>query len=358
MTIGAMIFLLCLIALPVSLALFPRQLRPVFGGDVNHLWTRDSTGWHPIELPGIPYEIQASSNGDVWVATNSPSGLSSWSSGHWTHHGKPHYPYNGYTVSGDQAWVAGEKGIERFDGQAWQKLSATIRDPMAMTSEGNEAWFVNGQGVLAHCIANDCQTHSIKDQLPNHVWGGLLGRFPSGRGASKVRRFGYGSLIRAFGYLWFIRDGIWYSSDGARWIEWRSMNDGRAWPLRFSGDRVWVKTWQSLLAIGPDLNATPFPLAPAGVPSAYEVNAESGRVMMASGALGLFERSSGAWSPALPESLRQYNVWNVAQTRDGTLWMTASHAPKFSRVYIFGGLLLLALIIWNGAAIKPRESQA
>jgi hypothetical protein len=245
--------------LVAALTMFPsRELSRFIRGDVDRLLYDDATGWHQADVPGIPYDIKAGSAGDIWIATTRPVGLSHLSAGRWTHH-SGHSSTGGYAVSGKWVWVASENGLERFDGEKWQKLPVKLSRPMSTVADGNEAWVINAAGSLTHCVADDCETHSVTNQIRDPAWQsqrmGRLNEFAWGRRAG-----GATTLVRGHGLTWFVHNRVWYSSDGRKWTEWLGNGGERARPLGYSGGRVWVATRKAVLAIGADLRATPFPM--------------------------------------------------------------------------------------------------
>jgi hypothetical protein len=168
-TFVLVLIFLCIVVPIVAGPLYPNAARRFWKwvrGDEDRLLQRDSAGWHEVELPGIPYEIQTSSEGDVWVATQDPSGLSRWSGGHWSHYPRSDGRSGGFAVSGKQVWAASDSGLDRFDGQKWQRVPAAVVEPMATAAEGNEVWVINGSGMLTHCAADECQTRSVTNQIP------------------------------------------------------------------------------------------------------------------------------------------------------------------------------------------------
>jgi len=316
-TIGILV-LLCLFVPVLLLKIAPNQnLSRFFRVNPAQLLYRDSATWRQVELPGSPYEILAGSGSDVWVVTYQPDGVSRWSQGQWTHFDIPHNPSGALAVSGKQAWVVYDNGIRRFDGGAWRRLPTTVRDSIATAAEGNDVWVISASGMLTHCASDDCETHSVTNQIPDAAW--------QSRILARVRNLGGKTLIRAFGRLWFIHDVVWYSTDGREWTQWIGHDNARVWPLGYSGGRIWLKTWDSLLAIGEDLQATEFPLDPLSMQSVYDVHAGDGRVMLAAGRQGLLERTAGSWSSvSVDAALGAGNVWKVASTPDGGTWMVVT----------------------------------
>jgi hypothetical protein len=326
--------LLGLLLFVFLLKVFPnfRMSRFLLGPAARVLY-RDSAGWHKVELPWRPFEIKASSTGDIWVVTYAPDGLSRWSQGKWTHFDISHNSSGALAVSGKQAWLTDATGIERFDGQNWRRLPLLVRDSMAMAAEGNEVWVISVSGMLTHCVADDCETHSVTNQIPDHAW--------QSRILARVRNVGSKTLMRAFGRLWFIHDVVWYSRDGHEWTQWLGRDNARVWPLGYSGGRIWLKTWNSLLAIGEDLQATEFPLDPLSMQWVYDVHSGDGHIMLAAGFRGLFERVAGSWnSRPVDAALHAENVWQVASTEDGETWMlvTGEHGT-------IGGVVTAAVVI-------------
>jgi hypothetical protein len=313
---------------------------------------RDSAVWRKAELPGRPFEIQASSTGDVWVVTSSPDGLSRWSQGQWTHFNIPHNSSGALAVSGKQAWVTDATGIERFDGHSWRRLPVSIRDSMAIKAEGNEVWVISVSGMLTHCVADDCETHSVTSQIPDHAW--------QSRILARVRAVGSKTLLRAFGRLWFIHDVVWYSSDGHEWTQWLGSDNARVWASGYSGGRIWLKNWDYLLAIGEDLQATRFPLDSVPMQSIYDVHSGDGRILLAAGKRGLFERVAGSWnSVPVDASLHAENVWKVvstvASTQDGGRWMVVTSAPGIGRV-VPTAVAIAIILLMGTALVRRRQS--
>jgi hypothetical protein len=343
-TIG-FLALFCLLAGALTLKIFPKSKVSLFLlGPPNRLLYRDSIDWRQVELPGSPYEILAGSGSDVWVVTYRPDGLSRWSQGQWTHFDIPHNASGALAVSGKQAWAIYEDGIRRFDGGAWRQLPATVRDSVATAAEGSDVWVISASGMLTHCASDDCETHSVTNQIPDGAW--------QSHTFARMRNLGSKTLIRAFGRLWFIHNVVWYSTDGREWTQWIGRDNARVWPLGYSGGRIWLKTWDSLLAIGEDLQATEFPLDPLSAPSVYDVHAGDGRVMLAAGRQGLLERTAGGWnSVPVDAALRAGNVWKVASTTDGGTWMVVTNRlsvtwrvlPTASVIGILFGVMMLVL---------------
>jgi hypothetical protein len=343
-TIG-FLALLCFLAGALTLKIFPKSKASLFLlGPPNRLLYRDSGEWRRVELPGSPYEILAGSGSDIWVVTYRPDGLSRWSQGQWTHFDIPHNPSGAFAVSGKQAWVIYDNGIRRFDDGVWRRLPTTVRDSMATAAEGNDVWVISVSGMLTHCASDDCETHSVTNQIPDPAW--------QSRILARVRNVGSKTLVRAFGRLWFIHDVVWYSTDGREWKRWIGHDNARVWPLGYSGGRIWLKTWDSLLAIGEDLQATEFPLDPLSMQSVYDVHAGDGRVMLAAGRQGLLERTTGGWnSVSMDAALRAGNVWKVASTPDGGIWMVVTNPlgltwrvlPTASVIGILFAMMMLVL---------------
>jgi hypothetical protein len=341
-----------LIGIVVALPLGLRLMFSTPDGGI-HLACRDSAGWRRVNGPaGVLQEVEMSSSGDLWVETDSPKGLARWSGGQWTQFGGSHYPSDGFAVSGKQAWVTRPNGIERFDGQHWQMLPVNIPEPMALTAEGNDVWILNAAGLLAHCAGDDCETHSVANRIQDSDWS-YLGRKYSGR-SLRHRRLGYGSLIKAPGRLWFIHEAAWYSPDGLQWTQWQGSSKQRVWPLGYSGGRLWMKTWNDLVAVGDDLQGTRFPLDPLTAPFVRSIAVASGQLFIAGGTDGLFEHSSGASRPVvLDAALGADNVSSVAATPEGIACITGARAPRSSSLYplyAFAGAILLALLVWNVVA--------
>jgi hypothetical protein len=318
----------------------------VVRGDEDRLLRRDSNGWHQVELPGIPYEIQTSSGGDVWVATQDPSGLSRSSGGQWTHYPRSE-SFNGFAVSGRQVWVASDRGLERFDGMSWRKLTAEVVEPMATAAEGNDVWVINGSGMLTHCAGDECETHSVINQIRDDDWGsGRLGGIA--RGVAGRRRNGFKTLVRTHGRLWFIHNTAWYSSDGREWTEWKDNRNVRNWTRDSSAGRIWLGTRDSLIGVGHDLLATELALDSLSGGPIYGVHEGDGEVMIAGGGRGLYERMGGVWRPVpIDTALHSEDVRSVASTPDGVVWIITSRLLDLRRMFGLGGLILGALLIWN-----------
>jgi hypothetical protein len=357
--VGLAVFLIVFTGLVVGILslLQSRTVKRLMRGDEDHLLRRDSAGWRQVDaLHGIPSDIQVGSGDNVWVATYSPAGLSRWSGGRWTDYGSSYGSSGGFAVSGSQVWVANENGIERFDGQAWHKLPVAVRDPMSTAAEGDEVWVINDRGVLAHCRADDCDTHSVTNQIHDDAWAShILGhrsRFEYNGG----RRLGAKTLVRGHGRLWFVHDSAWYSSDGREWTEWQGSGNDRVWALGYSGGRIWVKTWWSLFGIGDDLQATQFPLAPLSGPYGDRVNASDGHVVIATTNQGLFEHLEGGWRPvAVDPALHAEIIRNVALTPEGAMWITASRRPDFNRLFAFAGLIGVFLLVLNVKGLRTQK---
>jgi hypothetical protein len=310
---------------------------------------RDSAGWRKAELPGRPFEIQASSTGDVWVVTYSPDGLSRWSQGQWTHFDISHSSSGALAVSGKKAWVTDATGIARFDGESWRRLPVMVRDSMATAAEGNDVWVISVSGMLTHCVADDCETHSVTNQIPDRAW--------QSRILARVRNVGSKTLLRAFGRLWFIHDVVWYSSDGRQWQQWLAPGNARVWALGYSGGRIWLKNWDYLLAIGEDLQATQFPLDSVPMQSVYDVHSDDGRIMLAAGRRGLFERVAGNWnSVPVDAALHAENIWKAASTEDGGMWMVVTSAPGIARVVPTA--VVIGLVLLMGSVVVRRRRVA
>lgn len=341
----------CLLAGALTLKIFPNSKVSLFHlGPPARLLYRDSGDWRQVQIPGSPYEILAGSGSDVWVVTYRPDGLSRWSQGQWTHFDIPHNPSGALAVSGKQAWVIHETGIRRFDGGAWRRLPVTIRDSMATAAEGNDVWVISVSGMLTHCASDDCETHSVTDQIPDHAW--------QSRILARVRNVGSKTLIRAFGRLWFIHDVVWYSSDGREWKQWIGHDNARVWPLGYSGGRIWLKTWDSLLAIGEDMQATEFPLDALPMGSIYDVHAGDGRVMLAAGYKGFLERTAGGWnSVPVDAGLRAGNIWKVASTPDGGTWMVVTNRLSLTWRVLPTALVIAILFVIMQLALRPRAQR-
>jgi hypothetical protein len=286
-----------------------------------------------------------------------PDGLSSWSGGRWTHHGSSHATPGGIAVSGNQAWVANDAGVERFDGETWKRLPVELREPMATAAEGDQVWVINGTGMLAHCIADLCETHSIANQIRDDAWkSGILGTYPVHGKLTSRQRAGYKTLVRAHGRLWFIHDAAWYSSDGGQWTEWLGSANEQIWPLGYSGGRLWVKTLTSLLAIGDDLQATRFPLDHLDGPTVDSVNAGDGHPALAGGVYGLFERSGENWRQVpLDSALHADSVSTVSSTPGGTVWVIVRREDDIRRILAFAGFIGVALLLWNLVAMYREK---
>lgn len=349
------------IGLPVLLGPFypnaARRYWKLLRGDEDHLLQRDSAGWHTVELPGIPYEIQTSSEGDVWVATQDPNGLSHWSGGRWTHYSRPGGPNGGFAVSGRQAWEASDQGgLDHFDGTKWIKLPAHIAQPMATAAEGNEVWVINGYGMLTHCDGDQCDSHSVTQQIHDSGWGSqtLAGR---ARGVAGGRRNGYKTLVRTQGRLWFIHNTAWYSSDGQEWTEWKETRYVRNWSRGPSGGRIWLGTSDSLIGIGDDLLAAEFPLDSLGGGAVYGVHAGDGHIRLAGGGRGVYEHTEGTWRPVpIDAAFHSEDVRGVASTPDGQVWIITSRLFDARGMFVLGGVILAALVFWNVRAMR-KESE-
>jgi hypothetical protein len=218
-------------------------------------------------IAGSPYEIRAGADGDVWVLTYRPDGLSRWSHGDWTHFPISHNSSGAFALAGKQVWVASGDGIQHFDGAAWRKMPVTVRESVAIAAEGNEVWIVGNLGMLTNCVGDHCETYSITDQIPDYAWRSNV--------LTRTRKLGNKTLVRAFARLWFIHNVVWFSSDGQKWTQWLGRDNARVWPVGCSGGRIWMKTWDSLRAIGEDLQATEFPLDPLSATSVYDFHSDS-----------------------------------------------------------------------------------
>ncbi len=233
------------------------------------------------------------------MATQDPSGLSRWSGGRWTHYPRSDGRSGGFAVSGTQVWVASDSGLDRFDGQKWQKLPAAVIEPMAKT------------------------------------------------------------LVRTHGRLWFIHNTAWYSSDGREWTEWKESRTVRNWTRGSSGGRVWLGTGDSLIGIGDDLLATEFALDSLRGGSVYGVHAGDGHVMIAGGGRGLYERMGDIWRPVpVDAALHSEDVRSVASTPDGGVWITTSRLLDLRRMFGCAGLILGVLLIWNLRAKRQEKDDS
>ena len=191
----------------------------------------------------------------------------SLSHGDWTHFPISHNSSGAFAVAGKQVWVASGDGIQHFDGAAWRKMPVTVRDSIATAAEGNEVWVIGSSGMLTHCVRDHCETYSITDQIPDYAWRSKV--------LARPRKPGSKTLFRAFGRLWFIHNVVWSSSDGRKWTQWLGRDNARVWPVGYSGGRIWMKTGDSLRAIGEDLQATEFSLDPLSATSVYDVHSDS-----------------------------------------------------------------------------------
>ncbi len=230
---------------------------------------------------------------------------------------------------------------------------------MSAAAEGDEVWVINDRGDLAHCRGDDCDTHSVANQIRDDAWRSHVLGHRSRYEYNGGRKLGARMLVRSKGRLWFIHNAAWYSSDGRAWTEWQGSGDDRIWALGYSGGRVWVKTQWSLIGIGEDLQATQFPLDESTGSSVFGVNAGDGRLVIATGEHGMFEHVDGSWRPvAIDGALHAEVIRNVVSTPDGAMWITASRRPDFRRVFffvVFIGMLVVIVSVKSKRRETPSE---
>jgi LPXTG-motif cell wall-anchored protein len=87
------------------------------------------------------------------------------------------------------------------------------------------------------------------------------------------------------------------------------------------------------------------------------VHSGDGRIMLAAGRRGLFERAAGNWnSVPVDAGFHADNVWRVASTEDGGMWMVVTSPPGIGSVVPTAVVLGIVLLL-GGAVVLRRRSR-
>lgn len=114
--------------------------------------------WNNLgELPGIPDQLEASTDGSLWTSTRLVGSISRYRDGKWqvfrndSFGTKRNSPRHDFVVAGNRLWAVVDDVLLEFDGEQWlrHRIPHAAADHVVAANENEErAWVLGNDGVL------------------------------------------------------------------------------------------------------------------------------------------------------------------------------------------------------------------
>jgi tetratricopeptide (TPR) repeat protein len=315
-----------------------------------------------IDLPAVRGGVEnvaVSPSGAIWAMSPSGQAILRWDGDRWVRYSAAQFGAKkalGLALRDDEAWVATDDGIARFDGRNWRPdRTAPMTRAEAIAAGPSGVWLIDREANLAHFDGIGWSLENLRSTPAGADWDE---RLEDGR---------LQLWVAGDGGLWLLLGGLW-RKDESGWraypvenVDWDS-----AVMLAHGGRNVWLRTPGYIFEL--TLNNSLGELyEPRDLPidreyGLFDVAQAEGKTWLAT-SKSLLTFEAGKWRHhGLPPGGTV--VKEVAAASDGSVWVVSENRPVW-RIALwlappFGAatLALLAIgtlgAVWAGSASKKR----
>ncbi len=210
----------------------------------------EKQAWNQLtDLPGVPLQIAATSDGSVWVTTQLKHTLSRYQDGNWdvfnsdtlgTALGKPEHKF---VAVDDKVWAAFRSHLVQFEGGKWEKYEIpNAADDHVVAANEHTTWLLGNDGILRSWVDGAwTESEDLKPHVPIAAWG------------ADERHRAPDLLVSDDGSLWLCTDQLWRRSQG----DWTQVTfDDQVLEnvelIGYAGKRIWLRNSLGVLWIDED----------------------------------------------------------------------------------------------------------